>query len=95
MSELNADTERIRLDFLRADLALCFTFANLSRIELEMGDFEAARRALAKAETGQAAITRFLPHIADEKHRSEIAQGLNELRITLHSIRHQLPKATV
>jgi hypothetical protein len=83
--ELDAETQRIRLNFLQTDLALCFTFADLSRIELEIGDWDAARGVLAEAEEGHAIIARFLPYIADVKRRNEIERELNDLRTTLDS----------
>jgi hypothetical protein len=51
MSELYAETEGIYLDFLKTALALCFSFVSFLRIGLEMGDWYAARRVLAKAQT--------------------------------------------
>jgi hypothetical protein len=59
--------QRIRLTFLQTDLALCFTFDDLSRIELEMDDWNATRRVLAEAEKGHAVVATFLPYIADVK----------------------------
>jgi hypothetical protein len=90
MSELYAETERIYLDFLPTDLALCFTFANLLRIELEMGDWDAVRRLLTKAEKAQFDITRFLATVVDADRRNEVTQKLNELRAALDSVRHRL-----
>ena len=43
LSDLQAATEQNRDNFLKTDLALCFTFADLVKTECEMGDWEAAR----------------------------------------------------
>ena len=94
LPKLLAETERIRLEFLQTDLALCFTFADLVRIELQIGDWNAARRALAVAGKGHATVARFLPYIADAQRRNEIQRKLNELRVTLDSARHQLQEIT-
>ena len=88
--ELFAETERIRLDCLLTDLALCFTFVDSLWLELEMGDWDAAQWLLAETEKGYATITRLVRYIADVQGRHEIKRGLNELRTTLDGVRHQL-----
>jgi hypothetical protein len=83
LSDLQAATNRGRLDFLRADLELCFTFADLAKTERESGDGAAARRVLEKAETGYTTIARFLADVENPDHKNEIAQTLAALRATL------------
>jgi hypothetical protein len=90
MSELHAETERVYFDFLLTDLALCFTFVDRSKLELEMGNRNAVQRLLVEAEKGHAAITRFVAHLADFQHRNEIEGKLNALCAALESARHQL-----
>ncbi len=89
-SELHAKAEQNRLNFLLTDLALCFTFADLVRTELTMGDREAAQRVLAKAEDGYATITRFLPEVENAEQQEEVRRKLNDLRTTLDGIQHEL-----
>ena len=89
-SELHAQAEQNRLNFLLTDLALCFTFADLVRTELGLGDREAAQRVLAKAEDGYATIARFLPKVEDAEQQEEIKRKLNDLRTTLDGIQHEL-----
>jgi len=48
--ELTATTGKNRFDFLQKDLALCLTFVDLARTELEVDGPEAARRVIVKAE---------------------------------------------
>jgi hypothetical protein len=90
LSELHAKSEQNRLDFLRTDLALCFTFADVVRTELGWGDRKAAERALTKAEEGYATIARFLPDVENAEHRKEMEGKLNDLRTKLDSVQRQL-----
>lgn len=90
ISELRDATERIRLNFLQTDLALCFTFADLLKTEIRIGDRDAAQRILVSAEKGHAAISRFLPYVLDVERRNEIARQLKHLRSTLDDARQQL-----
>jgi hypothetical protein len=87
-SELHAESQKNRIDFLETDLALCNTFARLVRTELQMmGDRDAAQLVLAKAEEGYATIARFLPGVEDAQHRKEIERRLNDLRTTLDIVK--------
>jgi hypothetical protein len=90
LSDLQAATDLNRVDFLRTDLDLCFTFADLAKTEREIGDRAAATRILEKAETGYATILRISADVkkADQKH--EIAQKLAELRARLDGERYCL-----
>jgi len=90
LPDLDAATESILLNFLQADLALCFTFADRLNSELRMGNWDAARKVLAEAEKGHATIARFLPRVTDVKCRNEIKRELNRLRTTLESARREL-----
>ena len=90
ISELRAETERIRLNFLQTDLALCFTFASLLKTEIRIGDRDAAQRILLSAEEGHATISRFLPYVLDVEWRNEIARQLKHLRSALDDARQQL-----
>jgi hypothetical protein len=83
LSDLQAATDGNRLDFLRTDLQLCFTFAELAKTERQIGDRDAARRVLEKAETGCATIARFLADVENPDQKNEIALKLAELRATL------------
>jgi len=90
LRKLAANIETTRLEFLQADLALCFTFIDLLKLELEIGNRNAAQRLIVEAEKGHADITRFVAHLADFQHRNEIEGKLNALRAALDSARHQL-----
>ncbi len=90
LPDLDAATESILLNFLQADLALCFTFADRLNSELRMGNWDAARKVLAEAEKGHAAIVRFLPRVTDVEPRNEIKRRMNDLRTILNSARREL-----
>ena len=89
-AELRAATSQSRIDFLRTDLGLCFTFADLAKTEREIGDRAAAHRVLEKAEIGYGTILRMSADVdnADQKH--EIVQKLTELRAKLDGEQHLL-----
>src|SRR4051794_17014067 len=90
LSELQAETEENRINFLRTDLALCFTFIDLANTEIESGERDAAMRVCAKAEDGYATIARFVPEVRNPEHRSHITQKLAELRAVLDVLQQKL-----
>jgi hypothetical protein len=79
-AELQAATQQNLVDFLQTDLALCFTFADLTKTELALGDREAAEWVFSKAEQGHATIEHFLTGVQDVAQRREIGQKLTDLR---------------
>jgi hypothetical protein len=83
LSELRNRTNQDRLDFLKTDLALCSTFADLVSTELELGDLEAARSVWMKADSGYYAIGRFVVQVRDLAERAAIETKLDRLRIRL------------
>jgi len=89
-SELHARTEQNRVDFLQTDLALCFTFIDVAETELAMGDREAARRALDKAQDGYATIDRFAPEVENPEHHNDIERKLRELRSALDALHNRI-----
>lgn len=90
ISEVRAETEQNRFEFLKNDLNICFTYADPSRTELCSGDSEAAARTLARAEEGYATIVRFLANVKDPENRTGIETRLNGLRATLDEHRRYL-----
>jgi hypothetical protein len=56
---LRSELERTCLDFIRADLELCLTFAALADRSFEMGHRKDAERNLANAEKGYSDMSRF------------------------------------
>jgi hypothetical protein len=82
-SDMQAATDQNRIDFLRTDLGLCFTFADLAKTEREFGDRAAAHRVLEKAETGYSTILRMLADVENAEQKYEFEQRLIELRAKL------------
>jgi hypothetical protein len=82
-TRMHAETEERRIDFLRTDLELCFTFAELAKTERLSGDQSAALRVLEKAEIGHATVARFLRDVNDPQAAREIEARLSELRARL------------
>jgi len=71
-------------------LKLAFRFVDICRNELELGDWDAVRRLLTKAEKAESDITRFLATVVDADRRNQFEHKLNELRAALDSVRHKL-----
>jgi hypothetical protein len=83
---LSARADQDRLDFLRTDLDLCFTFADLIIPELGLQDREAAESLLAKAEQGYATIEYFLPKVCNEREHQALQQRLHQNRDRLDTV---------
>jgi hypothetical protein len=95
LAALHAQAQQNRIEFLKTDLALCFTFADLFETELRMGDMEAAHQLKQKAEHGYDTITRLLVGVDDATEKGQIQQGLNELRVRLDGFEALPQPATI
>jgi len=92
-----AETNRLRFEFLSTEVKLCFTFLEVTRVELQSGDHEHAERALREAERGYQTLRRFLE---DRKHFEHLtAEQLatlrnktQELRDAIDNIRSVAPR---
>ena len=78
------------LNFVRSDLALCSTLADLAKNKINVGDKEDAQKLLERAEKIYASIEQFLTHIASIRARDEIKRGLDDRRATLDGVRRLL-----
>jgi hypothetical protein len=84
---LQAEANRNRTDFLRVELQLSFTLANVAAAQQERGE-QQALKSLADAETGYATMVRFLSdpkhskHITEEETRG-LGAEMERLRATL------------
>jgi hypothetical protein len=56
--KLRDKTEQVRLDFIRTDLEVCLTLADLAETRYSLGDREHAEHTLAKAEKGYSDLRR-------------------------------------
>ena len=90
LESLISRSEEARLDFLRIDLELSKTFADLANTEMEIGELDAARRVLAKAERGYATIQRMVLNLDHPHQQNEILQRLGELRAAIDTAHQQL-----
>jgi len=87
-SELQAESDRAQMEFLRTDLQTCFTFAEVAEAEHGRGNLDHALRSLEHAETGYATIVRLMSDPKHQKHITEqewsdLKEGLEGLRSTL------------
>jgi hypothetical protein len=78
------------LNFVRSDLALCSTLADLAKNKLAVGDKEDAQKLLERAEKIYASIEQFLTHITSGRARDEIEGELDHRRATLDGVRRLL-----
>jgi hypothetical protein len=87
---LQAESNRNRIDFLRAELETCSTLAKIAEFEQESGDPDHAARSLEHAETGYATMVRFT---SDPKHAKHITEAQSkELRAGMDRIRETLDR---
>jgi hypothetical protein len=93
--DLYAESDQLRIDFLRTDLAMCLTLTELAATRLQIGHEEAAKQTIAEAEKGYKTILGFLsdpkhsPHVTDEDRR-ELTTDLEKLRQSLAERRQRL-----
>jgi hypothetical protein len=80
---LHAQSQRNRIEFLKTDLAICFTFADLVDTEFLIGDREAALLVKEKAEHGYETIAHLLTGVDDSTEKDAIQERLHELRARL------------
>jgi hypothetical protein len=85
-AELFAKGQLAQFDFLRTDLALCHTLADLAKTEFEINDQVGVQQAFSKAEDGYTSIARLLRHLDNPAHQEEIEQGLKNLRTRLDEL---------
>ena len=85
-----AENQTTHLNFVRSDLALCSTLADLPKNKLTVGDKEDAQKLLDRAEKIYASIEQFLTHMASVRVRDEIKRELDVRRATLDSLRQML-----
>ena len=88
MADLSAKLDHDRVTFLRTEISLSNTLAEMSETEYDIGDREAAARSLAHGEEGYATLLRFL---GDPKHASHLTGNqLQELNAGLETLRQKL-----
>src|SRR5581483_8062314 len=82
--DLAAETDRLRLEFLAAELDLSFTFARIARFEFESGEREHGKQSLSDADRGWNVVNQLL---ADPKHSKRLtAEELKKLHERLDQL---------
>ena len=88
-SESDAENQTT-LNFVRSDLALCSTLAELAKNKLNVCEKEDAQKLLDRAEKLYSSIEQFLTHVASSRARDEIKKELNDRRVTLDRVKRLL-----
>jgi hypothetical protein len=91
-TNLQADSNRHRLDLIKTELALCFTFSTIAARKYETGSHESAAESIANAERAYETVIRFLSDPKHSKHltgeeRQDITAELERLRDRLDGLR--------
>ena len=79
--KLQAESDQDEADFLKSELALCFTFSILAAMKYEAGNRASVKESIAHAEETYATVFQFLSHpkrssrLTDEEIRSLIAES--------------------
>ena len=84
-AHLQAESAQNRLDFIKTELALCFTFSTIAARKYETGNQESAARSMANAERAYETVIQFLSDPKHSKHltgeeRQNITAELERLR---------------
>ena len=88
---LRTETDRLRVDFLKTDLGVCFTFVELAATSFADKQWETAEQAIVHCENGYATIDRFLSDPNHSTHltgqeKDELMFGLGRLRARLDEV---------
>ena len=70
-AKLQADSDRHRVEFMKIELALCFTFSIIAARKYETGSRESADRSMAKAEKAYETVLKLL---TDPKHSTHLTE---------------------
>ena len=84
---LRDDVDRVRVDFIRADLQVCLSLASIADTEYDLGNREHAARTTANAEKGYSAMLRYF---SQAKNLAPCTEA--ELQFTLHRLRERLDR---
>jgi len=86
--DLRSELDQRRVDFLKADLTVCFTFAKVAATELKIGDRKAAAKAVGHAERGYETINRFLTYPKQVSHLT--GDQIQKFKAELQRLRKRL-----
>ena len=91
-TNLRAEGEQLRIDFIWTELETCRTFTSLAATEYEIGDREAAEYCIGESEKAYRTVFRFLSDVTCVEERRRIQTKLRELRETLDNMRQRIGK---
>ena len=96
-AKLQAESDRHRLDLIKIELALCFTFSTIAARKYETEDTESAAKSMANAEKAYDTVIQFLSDPKHSKHLTgeqtqDITAELERLRERLDGILQRFRK---
>jgi len=87
-AKLQADFDEHRLDFIKTELALCFTFSIIAARKYETGNQESGAQSMANAEKAYETVIRFL---SDPKHSKHLTgEESQDITAELERLRERL-----
>ena len=92
LQSLIADGERLRADFMQADLKLGLTFANLARSEADAGEMPHALQSLRRAARAAETVARLLAETTTLgwQQQKQMEDDLKKLNTALAEVREQI-----
>ena len=70
-ANLQAESDQHRLDFIKTELGLCFTFSIIAARKYETGNQESAEKSMANAEKAYETVRKIL---SDRKHSTHLTE---------------------
>ena len=90
MNIRSAEVDRHRVEFMKSELTLCFTFSTIAARRYESGDQESATKSTANAEKAYETVIQFL---SDPKHSKHLtAEESQDITIELERLRDRLDR---
>jgi hypothetical protein len=87
-AKLQAESDRHRVEFLKNELALCFTFSSIAARKYETGNQESAEKSMANAERAYETVIHLL---SDPKHSKHLTkETVQECTAELERLRQRL-----
>jgi hypothetical protein len=90
VSELQSKTEQINYEFVRTELAGCFSAVENGIRPLESGNRESAQEECDKAEMGYKTVVGFVAEISDDGPRAEVEKLWSAARTRLDALQTML-----
>ena len=89
-AKLRAESDGHRLDLIKTELALCFTFSTIAARKYETGGRESASKSMANAEKAYETVLQFL---SDPKHSTRLTgEESRDITAELERLRERLDR---